>query len=152
MQVTALTIAHQYLGIREIPGERFNSLVLAMLQLDNSWVEDDETPWCSAFVNFVHFQLPGLPRSHSLAARSWLLVGASVGLDYAAPGYDIVVLKRGGGDQPGPAVIKAPGHVGFYVGHTETDVTLLGGNQGDAVSITSFPRSRILDIRRTFVE
>ena len=39
------------------------------------------------------------------------------------------------------------GHVGFLVGSTSADIILLGGNQGDAVGVQAFPRSRLLGLR-----
>lgn len=147
MDVTPFTVAQRFLGIRETAGATSTPLVLAMLKLDTAWVEDDNTAWCSAFVNFCCFVL-GLPRSKSLAARSWLLVGQPIAVTDARVGYDVVVLSRGSGTQPGPETITAPGHVGFYAGQDATMVQLLAGNQGDAVSIASFPKARILGIRR----
>src|SRR5947207_4201732 len=143
---SAVKVAHTFLGVTEVAGHLSNPLVLAMLQLDSRWVENDETAWCSAFCNFIARTL-GLPRSRSLAARSWLLVGTSIPLSDARPEEDIVVLSRGVGSPPA-SVITAPGHVGFYVGQTATEVSLLGGNQGNAVSIAPFAKSRVLSIRR----
>jgi uncharacterized protein (TIGR02594 family) len=145
---SAVKVAQSFLGVTEVAGHLSNPLVLGMLQLDSRWVEDDATPWCSAFVNLICRTL-GLPRSRSLAARSWLLVGTSIPLTDARAEEDIVVLRRGP-DTPatGAAVITAPGHVGFYVGQTETHVSLLGGNQGNAVSVALYPKSQILSIRR----
>jgi uncharacterized protein (TIGR02594 family) len=147
MTVTPFTVAQRFLRIKEIAGATSTPLVLAMLQLDAGWVQDDQTSWCSAFVNFCCFVL-GLPRSKSLAARSWLLVGQSIPLTDARVGFDVVVLSRGTGKQPGADTITAPGHVGFYAGQDATSVQLLAGNQGDAVSIASFPKARILGVRR----
>jgi uncharacterized protein (TIGR02594 family) len=147
MDVSPFTVAQRFIGIRETAGATSTPLVLAMLKLDAGWVEDDATAWCSAFLNFCCFVL-GLPRSKSLAARSWLLVGRSIPLTDARVGFDVVVLSRGAGRQPGPEVIAAPGHVGFYAGQDATTVLLLAGNQGDAVSLARFPKSRILGIRR----
>ena len=148
MDVNALQIAQRFVGVKEVAGPMSNPLVLAMLQLDTSWVQNDETSWCSGFPNFVAWLLPGVPRSRSLAARSWLLVGRSVPLVEAVPGWDVVVLSRGKLPQPPATVLNAPGHVGFYVGQDATTVQLLGGNQGNAVNVASFPKSRILSIRR----
>lgn len=148
MNVTALGIAQVFLGVKEVPGVTANNpAVLAMLRLDTSWVTTDETPWCSAFVNYVCWLLQ-LPRSRSLAARSWLNVGTSIQLSDAKPGFDVVVLSRGKAPQPGPEVLNAPGHVAFYFGHDDSNVMLLGGNQGNSVSISSFPKNRILSVRR----
>jgi uncharacterized protein (TIGR02594 family) len=149
MSITAFDVASRFIGVKEIAGTSSNPLILSMLRLDNKWPEGDEVAWCSAFLNFVCWLLR-LPRSKSLAARSWLQVGKSVPLHVAMIGSDVVVLKRGAGEQPGPDVIAAPGHVGFYAGVSEDGkfVNLLGGNQGDSVSVASFPMDRVLGVRR----
>lgn len=147
--LTAFDLASRYIGMREIPGEMSNPQILAMLKLDMEWPSHDEVPWCSAFLNHV-FWLLRLGRSKSLMARSWLRCGAAVPLTAAEVGFDVVVLKRGGADQPGPEELDAPGHVGLFAGH-EADlaqVQVLGGNQGDAVSTAPFPVARILGVRR----
>lgn len=147
MQVDAYCIAERFQGVHELPGARNNHFVMAMLRLDNSWPKSDEVPWCSAFVNFVAFVL-GLPRSRSLRARSWLLQGQPVPLPAIRRGFDIVVLRRGGGRQPGPDVIDAPGHVGFFSEARDGRVWILGGNQSDAVTVAPYPIERILGVRR----
>ena len=144
----AYKIASRFLGMKEVPGTASNPQILAMLQLDGKWPQDDAVPWCSAFVNFICWLL-GLPRSKSLRARSWLLVGEPVASIEKAKQGDIVILKRGSGYQPGPDVIEAPGHVGFFSSHESGDVfSLLGGNQSDSISIARYNTSRILGIRR----
>lgn len=57
-------------------------------------------------------------------------------------------ILRGGGDQPGPETIDAPGHVGFYAGIEGDNILTLGGNQSDSVGISSYPVDRMLGIRR----
>ena len=121
----------------------------SFLKLDNSWPEHDEVPWCSGFVNYICWLLR-LPRSKSLRARSWLTVGRAIRLDEAEPG-DVIVLKRGGGDQPGPEVIEAPGHVGFFAGFDTVAaewVQVLGGNQSDGVNVREYSTERLLGVRR----
>jgi len=148
LRVTAFDIASRYIGMAEVAGaSRANPSVLAMLKLDNTWPQDDDVPWCSAFANHVAWLLR-LPRSKSLRARSWLQVGMPITLAQAQPGFDVVILKRGGGNQPGPEVIDAPGHVGFYAGREGDSILVLGGNQSDAVNIGHFPSSRLLGVRR----
>jgi uncharacterized protein (TIGR02594 family) len=139
LEVTAYQIAQRFIGLREIVGPLHSPLVLAMLQLDTRWVADDETPWCSAFVNAIAWLLE-LPRSESLSARSWLQVGVSVPLTDAQLGFDVVVLSRGSN--------PTSGHVGFYAGQSHSTVMLLGGNQGNAVNVTTFDRARVLGVRR----
>lgn len=147
MEVTAFSLAQRFVGVAEVGGPKSNPLVLAMLRLDTAWVEEDATAWCSAFVNFVCWLLR-LPRSKSLAARSWLSVGAPVALEDARPGFDVVVLSRGAGEQPGADILAALGHVGFFAGVDAAAVWVLGGNQGDRVSVMPYNRGRVLGVRR----
>jgi len=146
LAISAYDIASRFVGIEEVGGNVDNPQIVAMLQLDSKWAKKDEVPWCSAFVNYAAWLLD-LPRSKSLAARSWLNVGIPKPLAQAERGFDVVILKRGREPQPGPSVIKAKGHVGFYASHFGSKVYLLGGNQDDTVSVSPFPSSRILGIR-----
>jgi len=147
MKITLYHLAQRFVGIKEVPGKQHNPLILSMLQLDAAWPEGDEVAWCSGFLNFICWLLR-LPRSKSLRARSWLGVGTPVMLEDARVGWDIVILSRGPGEQPGPEVIDAPGHVGLYAGHYTTRVLLLGGNQSDTVQVSQYARDRILGVRR----
>jgi uncharacterized protein (TIGR02594 family) len=147
VQLTAFDLAKRFIGLHETPGMIDNPAILAMLRLDASWPGHDEVAWCSAFVNYVAWLLD-IPRSRSLAARSWLIVGEPVQLADASPDFDVVILKRGDGHQPGPEELSAQGHVGFFAGVDGDQVLVLGGNQNDRVSIGAFPKSRILGIRR----
>lgn len=154
LHVTAFDLAMRFVGLREVQGPSSNAHVLAMLRLDASWVEGDDTPWCSAWVNYIAWLLR-LPRSKSLAARSWLKVGLPIALLDARPGFDVVILKRGDGDQPGPEVTAAQGHVGFFAGlegERRSTVLVLGGNQADEVSVAPYPVARVLGVRRLLVE
>lgn len=146
--ITPYTLAQRFDGLAEVPGAVHNPAVLAMLQLVDRSVHDDETPWCSAFVNWVMWLVDG-PRSKSLAARSWLAVGYPIPLTEATPARDVVILKRGA-NAPGPTVVDAPGHVGFFAGlaHAPDRVRVLGGNQGDKVCYEEFPIDRVLGVRR----
>jgi uncharacterized protein (TIGR02594 family) len=142
----AFDIAQRFVGMKEVGGSVDNPQIMAMLKLDNDWPEADEVPWCSAFANYVCWLLR-LPRSKSLRARSWLQVGRGITLDEAEAG-DIIILKRGSGDQPGPEVINAPGHVGFYAGRFGDYIEVLGGNQSDTVKVSRYGKSRLLGVRR----
>jgi uncharacterized protein (TIGR02594 family) len=147
VQITAFDIAQRFVGVSEVPGSEHNPQILAMLRLDAKWPEGDEVAWCSAFVNYVAWILR-LPRSKSLRARSWLRVGRPLELELARADFDVVILKRGGGPQPPATVIEAPGHVGFFAGLEGDRILVLGGNQGNEVSIDGYPRDRLLGVRR----
>ena len=140
-------MAERFVGLKEIPGDESNPGVLAMLKLDNEWPEGDDVPWCSAFANYCAWLLR-MPRSKNLRARSWLGVGTPVPLDEAEVGNDVVILKRGGGNQPGPDVLDAPGHVGFFAGLDGSKVLVLGGNQSDQVNVARYPVKNVLGVRR----
>jgi len=142
----AFDLAQRFTGIKEVGGQVDNPQIMSMLKLDNSWPQNDEVPWCSAFANYICW-LARLPRSKDLRARSWLTVGRGISLDEAEAG-DIVVIKRGAGDQPGPEVIDAPGHVGFYAGRFGEFIEILGGNQGDTVKVSRYPAAKLLGVRR----
>jgi uncharacterized protein (TIGR02594 family) len=146
MEVTAYSMAERFRSTNEVKGAVDNPQIMTMLKLDNSWPQNDEVPWCSAFVNYICWLLR-LPRSKSLMARSWIQAGTPIELSDAKVGFDIVVLKRGS-YAPGPEVLKAPGHVGFYAGHNAKEVFILAGNQGDSVNTDEFDVTKILAVRR----
>jgi uncharacterized protein (TIGR02594 family) len=142
---TALDCARQYLGMREVPGHQSNPAILAMLKMNADWCDDDATPWCSAFANFVAHSM-GLQRTKSLRARSWLFTGKPVEAD-KVNGNCVVILSRGRW-APGPEVLKAPGHVGFVADISPQKVLVLGGNQSDRVSERWYPLHRVLGFRK----
>ena len=161
-RITAFDLAARYVGTRELPGGLDNPHILAWLM--DAGVADprqagllyhDEVPWCGAFVahpvRLAGLELPKIPAR----ARSWLTVGEPIAIERAEAAWDVVVLQRGDGAQPGPDVLAAPGHVGFFF-DLETSrglVHLLGGNQGgDQVSIAGFPVHRVLGVQRLFSE
>lgn len=101
-------------------------------------VNDDETPWCAAFVGAM-LKRGGIDPSHRGTAKSYARWGdeaTGVGLIGA-----VVVLNRA------PPAPDWQGHVGFCCGMTKDNVHVLGGNQGNRVSIAAFPRMRINTIR-----
>lgn len=146
--ITAFTLAARFIGVREVAGAASNPTILSMLHIVDPLVSDDAVPWCGAFVEAIAWLLD-LPRPRSLRARAWLHVGSAVALEDARIGFDVIVLKRGPDPQPGPEHTGAPGHVGFFAGfHGLDHVLVLGGNQGDRVSVVSFPRAKVLGVRR----
>ena len=142
----AFDLAQRFTGIKEVGGNVDNPQIMAMLKLDMNWPTEDEVPWCSAFANYICW-LARLPRSKDLRARSWLNVGFGIPLDAAERG-DIVVIKRGKGEQPGPENTTAQGHVGFYAGRFGEFIEILGGNQSDTVKVSRYPANRLLGVRR----
>lgn len=96
------------------------------------------TAWCAAFVGATLKQA-GLEGTGSNMARSYLEWGQPV--DQPQKG-DLAVFSRG--DPNGPY-----GHVGFFEGYNpDGTIRVLGGNQGDAVSIAGYSPDRLLGFRR----
>ena len=131
------TALSQY-GIKEIVGKKHNPEVLKYFsEIGHSWVKDDETAWCSAFVNWCALK-SDKPFSGKLNARSWLNVGEGVEVPEIG---DVVVLWR---ESPG----SWKGHVGFFIRATEKYLYVLGGNQSNSVCIRAYPKSQLLEYRR----
>lgn len=99
-------------------------------------IDPAKTAWCAAFVNAV-LGAKGMEGTGRLNARSFLDWGTPVKTPSKG---DIVVLERNGSTWQG--------HVGFLVSEDKNSVTLLGGNQGNRVSVKSYPKSRVLGYRR----
>lgn len=128
-----------YKDLKEYPGSQHNPEIIKFFaDSGHEWVQDDETAWCAAFVGSVLAQC-GITGTNKLNARSYLKWGQSIDINNAKPG-DVVIFWRGSKD-------SWKGHVAFYSSHDANNVYVLGGNQGNAVSIQSYPRSRLLDVR-----
>jgi uncharacterized protein (TIGR02594 family) len=129
----------KHYGIKEIAGkDNHNPAIVAMFkEIGFEWVNDDETSWCSAALNYFCKKM-GYERSGRLDARSWLRLPVMVLQPEIG---DIVVFWR-----------KTPnsweGHVGLFISWDEKSIYVLGGNQSDMLSIAPYPRERLLGFRR----
>jgi uncharacterized protein (TIGR02594 family) len=139
-----LARAEGELGIKEIPGPGDHPRIVEYHQATSLRALDDEVAWCAAMICWTFFK-EHMKHTDSARARSYLRWGVPVD---RPPLGCVAVLARAGGNQPGPAVVNAQGHVGFFVGFTAGgDVRLLGGNQSNAVCVTPYPASRVLGFR-----
>ena len=124
-------------GIRGISARGRTVNVVAYLRATGVGRSNDETAWCSAFVNWCML-MASFPGTGKANARSWLDWG---GISLEFPVYGSVVVlwreKRNG----------ALGHVGFFVGMDGDNLLLLGGNQGNAVSVRRYSKERVVGIR-----
>lgn len=130
-----LDLAFLELGTKEGPGPKDNPKVLRYYK-DAGFpgITHDEVAWCAAFVGAM-LKRANLPNSKSLAARSYLEWGRATSSPKRG---DIVVFKRGTGWQ---------GHVAFYLGEENGRIVHLGGNQSDAVTISTTAKSRVMGFR-----
>jgi uncharacterized protein (TIGR02594 family) len=132
-----LVEAFKLLGVRELLGKDNNPVIL-------EWAEEvglkktytaDEIPWCGLFMAYV-CKLAAKPIPvNPLWARNWNNFGVP---QKVAMLGDVLVFSRASG-----------GHVGIYVGEDDKCYHVLGGNQGDAVSIVRIQKVRCIGIRRT---
>lgn len=129
-------LALTQLGTKEIKGVENNPIIaeyLATTTLNKELASQDETAWCSAFVNWCVTK-SGLKGTNSAWAKSWLNYSKPTRL---AKCGDIAVFKRG----------DTSGHVAFYINTINDDVIILGGNQSDKVCISTYPKIKLLGIR-----
>jgi uncharacterized protein (TIGR02594 family) len=128
-------IAVAELGVHEDsrPGKH-NARIVEYHKTTTLKANDDETPWCSSFVNWVIIQ-SGRKGTNNALAKSWLSWGQSV--TTPSLGVIVVIRKRTAGFSN--ATGSSTGfHVGFYVSSTSTSVQILGGNQSDRVKKSNF--------------
>jgi len=128
-----LNIALGEYGVKEVPGVENNPEIMKYFkEIGHSWVQDDETAWCSAFANWCALQ-KNYEGSDKLNARSWLDVGSKVEFEDA----DLVVLWRVSKD-------SWKGHVGIPIRDDGSHIWILGGNQSNMVRISAYPKDRLL--------
>ena len=136
-------VAAGNLGMSEYPGAKHNPAIIEMFEkAGHSWVQDDETPWCAAFANSVLADC-GIEGTGKLNARSFETWGERVPhFDQAQKG-DVCVFWRKKPNGP-------YGHVAFFDHYDEDTnrVHVLGGNQGNAVSVAGYPYNRLISLRR----
>ncbi len=122
-------------GVREVPGEEHSARIVEYQQATTLQAQDDETPWCAAFVNWALRETHTMGTESSMA-RSFLDWGQSVEPRVGA----VAVLWRNRPD-------SRAGHVGFYLDASPHAVYLLGGNQSNRVSVQGYPVGRLLGCR-----
>lgn len=135
MATQALSLAAKQLGMSETTQRQ-----ALQEYMSNGGVNLDPavTAWCAAYVNAT-LQQAGYEGTGSNMARSFLEWGEAVEQPQRG---DLAVFSRG--DPSGPY-----GHVGFFDGYNpDGSLRILGGNQGDAVSVSTYGADRLLGFRR----
>lgn len=128
-------IASSTLGMNE---NEQNAALQEYLKNGGANLDPATTAWCAAFVNAT-LGKAGMKGTGSNMARSFLDWGQEVSDPRRG---DLAIFTRG--DPNGPF-----GHVGFFDGYNEDGtIRVLGGNQGDAVSIANYSPETLLGFRR----
>lgn len=132
-------LAVQNLNVAEVSGARNSPVIMGWVQRLGARVlginvTDDETAWCGTFVAMcVATALPTEPLPGiAVRASSWDTFGVKIEPTCGA----ILRFERPGG-----------GHVGFYDGEDSTHFHVLGGNQGNRVSVMRLEKSRLVASR-----
>lgn len=115
-------------GVKEIAGAADNPRIVEYHQSTSGQATDDETPWCSAFVNWC-IQKTGIQGTDSALSSSWRTWGQT-----------LKTPRRG-------CIVCFQGHVGFFHSEQGNKIMLLGGNQTNQVKITPYSKSKVLTYR-----
>ena len=124
-------------GVDEIRGDdRHNPRIVEYHQSTSLHATDDETPWCSSFVNWC-FEQSGIAGTNSARARSWETWGTPLKKPRRG---SVAVFWR-------DSKTSGKGHVAFYFEERAERVFVLGGNQDNQVNIKSYPKTQLLGYR-----
>lgn len=132
-----MPLARQWLGLKEAPGAASNPTIMGWakrlgVKVLGMVYGNDATPWCGLFVAAMIAEAGFSPPPIAVRAKSWAAWGeASEPCEGA-----VLVFERPGG-----------GHVGFYAGERADAYRVLGGNQGDAVSLAWIAKARCVAVR-----
>jgi len=127
--------ALELFGTTEIVGPQHNPVIMGWAEETNlKHYTNDEIPWCGLYMAVVMKRSGRDVVKDPLWARSW----ANFGVASETPMLgDVLVFSRESG-----------GHVGIYIGETTQSYHVLGGNQGNAVSIVLIAKNRLIACRR----
>ncbi|MDF0540771.1 TIGR02594 family protein [Sphingobium sp. H39-3-25] len=134
-----LMAARKKVGTREVPGAGNSATIMGWakaigVRILGILYNADSVPWCGLFVCACLKEAGvdlGLMKV-GVRASAWATWGANLAAERLSPGA-ILVFERAGG-----------GHVAFYVGEDASCYHVLGGNQGDAVTIMRIEKGRCI--------
>lgn len=128
--------ALKLIGVTEKAGTANNPEIMAWAKEVNAvGYSADEIAWCGLFMAVVAKRAGKPVPVNPLWARNW----AGWGKDSPKELGAVLVFSRGSG-----------GHVGLYVGEDKECYHVLGGNQGDSVSIVRIRKNRLLACRALY--
>lgn len=123
-------------GVTEAIGSSNNPAILGWakeLGIDDVY-NADSIPWCGLYIAIIMQRAGRQPVKDPLWAANW----SKFGVESKVPMLgDVLVFTRSGG-----------GHVGLYVGEDNQAYHVLGGNQGDKVSVVRIAKARMTSARR----
>ena len=131
-----ITEANRFIGVKETPGVADNPVIMGWAKQMGQWYTGDDVPWCGLYVaHCMSVGAPLVPQDFNrLGARNWLEYGVRCDAGFGA----IAVFWRTHKTK------SWHGHAGFIVGGSGGHLHILGGNQGDMVSVIAMPRDQLL--------
>lgn len=142
--------AIKVLGIKEVPGSASNPTILQFakeLGVDDIYKNDD-TSWCAVSHNAIALRagkkVEFADKYDYLRALAFKKQGVEFGVDQwedvdrkgAMLGDTLCFVRPGGG------------HIGIYIGESDTHFYVMGGNQNNMYSITRIAKERLDAVRR----
>lgn len=122
-------------GTTELIGPQNNPIIMSWAHETNlKYYTNDEIPWCGLYMAIIMKRSGRDVVKDPLWARNWANFGVKIETPMLG---DILVFSRGNG-----------GHVGLYIFENKTHYGVLGGNQGDTVSIVMIAKNRLIASRR----
>jgi uncharacterized protein (TIGR02594 family) len=139
----AIALQELQRGVEEVPGGQDNPRIVEYHSTTTLKATDDETPWCSSFVNWCMWKA-GIKGTRDARAISWLDWGKEVPFirDQVRMG-DVIVFEwtNAHGEVTGH-------HVAFFQKSLGSRLQVIGGNQSDRVTETVYPWGAVMGIRR----
>lgn len=124
---------HRRMGLNEV---RDNAALTAFLKLGRFLGNPKDLPWCGDAVESCVAKT--LPREPLPSNPFWAQAWRNFGVDAGGPVVGAIGVIRWSGSS---------GHVGFVAGVSGDRVNLLGGNQSNAINVSSFPRDKFIAFR-----
>lgn len=133
-EVPWIKTARELISQKEISGSKSNPLIISWAQKIGGWVAkfytNDDIPWCGLFVGYCMkangFQVP----PDMLLAVAWKKFGKRL----PKPMYGCIATFRWANGR---------NHVGFIIAEDKNYYYTLGGNQGNQVKISPYPKSAV---------
>ena len=138
LRKSIITTALKEYGVNEKKGEEHEARILQYFHdIGFEQIDNDETPWCAAFANWV-LKCNGLKGSKKLNAKSLSKIGRKKDLSKeVAEIGDLIIFNRGSE--------AWMGHVGFLVRFCPIRKMfgVLGGNQSNEVKVSWYAPSKL---------
>lgn len=137
-----MEIGYALIGTKEVVGKQHSPIILGWardLGLSRIYT-NDEMAWCGLFFAYVMKQagreviLPTKDKYDYLRALKYVSMPNVTAIPKGQEMFgDILIFQRPEG-----------GHIGFYSSENDKSFSVLGGNQGNAVSLVNISKSRLV--------